>query len=269
MDFTKFKPALSRYAALVVTGGSSGIGAEMIQRFHQAAPDTRIFNLSRSQPDAGPAQNQLEHIPCDLTDSDSLTTAEKTLLARLAALSDGPLLVINNSGIGHFGLFQEIEREKHLKVIDLNIRGTVDITLRLLPELLKRGGDIMTIASTSAYQPTPKLSTYGATKSFLMHWSLALSEDLRGTGVRTLVVCPGPTRTAFLDAAGIDQQAKAPMGFQTTGQVAWASYHALAKGRPLVVPGIANRLLATVSALGPKRLSARVAAHIMDTGHGS
>lgn len=254
---------------MIITGGSSGIGAEILSRFRQTAPGTPIINLSRSRPETAGETAGLEHISCDLTDTQSLQAAVDRVKTSLGSIPPGPILLVNNSGIGHFGLFQDIELEKHLKVIDLNIRGTVDITLRLLPALLERGGDIMTIASTSAYQPTPRLSTYGATKSFLMHWSLAIAEDLRGTGVRTLVVCPGPTRTAFLDAAGIDQGVKAPMGFQTTEQVVWSSFRALEKRRHLVVPGLANRLLATVSALGPKWLSARVAARMMDLGERS
>lgn len=89
-------------------------------------------------------------------------------------------------------------------MIDLNVRAVVDLSSRLLPVILPRGGTIVTIASTAAFQPTPFLATYGATKAFVRNWSLALNEDLRGIKVRTLTVCPGPTRSNFFKAAGFE-----------------------------------------------------------------
>ena len=87
-------------------------------------------------------------------------------------------------------------------MIDLNVRAVVQLTGRLLPLLKARGGAIVNVASTAAFQPTPWMATYGATKAFVLNWSLALNQDLRGTGVRVLVVCPGTTETEFFKRAG-------------------------------------------------------------------
>ncbi|MDP4694598.1 MAG: SDR family NAD(P)-dependent oxidoreductase, partial [Opitutales bacterium] len=107
-------------------------------------------------------------------------------------------------GYGDYGRMPDLDIGKQLNMIDLNVRAVVDLTTRLLPQLLERGGAIVNIASTSAFQPTPFLATYGATKAFVLNWTLALNEDLRGTSVRALAICPGPTRSNFYKSAGFE-----------------------------------------------------------------
>ncbi|MFP6899645.1 MAG: SDR family NAD(P)-dependent oxidoreductase [Opitutales bacterium] len=93
--------------------------------------------------------------------------------------------------------------EKLGAVIDLNVRGAVHLTALLLPFLKNRGGAIVNICSLAAFQPTPFVSVYGASKAFLLHWSLSLREELRWTEVAVLAACPGPIRTNFFRAAGL------------------------------------------------------------------
>ncbi|MEO0508822.1 MAG: SDR family NAD(P)-dependent oxidoreductase [Verrucomicrobiota bacterium] len=264
MDFESLRQFFSRYSAVVITGESSGIGAGMLNRLLELIPSTLLINVSRSCPEGfGESSNRL-HFACNLLHSEAIQVAHGKILEALQGAPNGPILFINNSGVGYVGKFHQLSLEQHLTVIDLNIRGTVNLTMRLLPELVKRGGDILTIASTSAFQPTPRFTTYGASKSFLMHWSLAMSEDLRGTDVHTLVVCPGPTRTPFIHAAGINEDAPLPSGFQTVDEVVFSSLRALKKRKRLHTPGFWNRILAGISAPAPKWLSTRVAARIMD-----
>ena len=122
---------------------------------------------------------------------------------------EGKILLINNSGFGDYGKFDQLDNDKQLNMLDLNIRAVVDLTQRLMPKLLERGGVVLNVASTAAFQPTPYLATYGATKAFVLNWSLAINEDLRGTGVRAIAVCPGPTRSNFFQRAGFETP---PMG---------------------------------------------------------
>ena len=145
---------------------------------------------------------------------------------------------------------------KQLQMIDLNVRALVELTGRLLPALQARGGAVVNIASTAAFQPTPYMATYGASKAFVLHWTLALSEDLRESKVRTLAVCPGPTRTNFFHAAGF---ASPPMQGGINGaldmsadQVAERALVALARGQTLLVTGWKNKLIAFVGSKTPK-----------------
>ncbi|WP_269523873.1 SDR family NAD(P)-dependent oxidoreductase [Coraliomargarita parva] len=262
MDFRANSSHFSEYGALVISGGSSGIGLGCLQKFRALCPRARVYNLSRSRP-PGFVDNALnQHLACDLSQLGSIEGALQRL-GELLADSSGRILLINNSGIGTNGRFQDIEPALHLAVVDLNIKGTVALTIGLLPLLTERGGKIVTIASTSAYQPTPRLTTYGAGKSFLLHWSLALGEDLAGSGVDTLAVCPGPTWTAFVEKAGFGSSPKALWGFQTVEAVVGEIFRAIAKGKRMVVTGWINRILASVSSIAPIRWSARVAGWIV------
>ena len=192
---------LKRAAIIVITGGSSGIGAALIKAILKLSPDCYICNLSRSKPDFFIGKNGL-HLPTDLADVKSLSRTAEDLAARLEQTPPGELILINNSGFGDYGRMGELEPGKQLQMIDVNVRALVELTGHLLPALQARGGVVVNIASTAAFQPTPYLSTYGATKAFVLHWTLALNEDLRGSKVRALAVCPGPTRSNFFRAAG-------------------------------------------------------------------
>jgi short-subunit dehydrogenase len=154
-------------------------------------------------------------------------------------------------------------RGHQLEMIDVNVRAVVDLTNRLLPELRKRGGAVINIASTAAFQPTAYLATYGATKAFVLHWSLALNEELRGSGVRALAVCPGPTSTEFFKRAGLKQSAVSDRVGQTCDDVIETTLRALASGRAQVVSGWGNWFVAAFSSRLPKPWAARVGAAIL------
>jgi short-subunit dehydrogenase len=175
----------------------------------------------------------------------------------------GRILLINNSGFGAFGAFPEPNLHRQLEMIDVNVRAVVELTGLLLPLLRRRGGVIMNIASTIAYQPSAFAATYGATKAFVLHWTLALNEELRGTNVRALAVCPGTTKTEFFQTAGLGQGAVMESFSMTTDEVVTCAFQALAKGRAQVVPGWLNKLYTFAGARLPKPLVARLAGKIL------
>src|SRR5208282_1024485 len=153
----------------------------------------------------------------------------------------GKILLVNNSGFGAYGRFPEPSVDHQLEMLDVNIRAVVQLTGSLLPALKARGGAVVTIASTAAFQPTAYLSAYGASKAFVLHWSLALNEELRGTGVRTLAVCPGPTSTDFFRRAGLSEKSVPDAFGETSEQVVLASLRAIAAGKAMVVSGWRNK----------------------------
>ena len=162
-----------RFSVIIITGGSSGIGCSIIKAIRKIAPDVQMCNLSRSNPDIFLGDNG-KHYPVDLSDAQALAEAAEALKARIDFAREGEVLLVNNSGFGDYGRFPDMEIGKQLTMIDLNVRAVVDLSARLLPAILPRGGTIVTIASTAAFQPTPYLTTYGATKAFVRNWSLAL-----------------------------------------------------------------------------------------------
>lgn len=148
-------------------------------------------------------------------------------------------------------------------MVDVNIRAIVQLTGLLLPALRTRGGAVVTIASTAAFQPTPYAATYGASKAFVLHWTLALNEELRGSTVRALAVCPGPTRTRFFQTAGLRDGAVSPNMSMTSDEVVTLAMKALARGRAQVVTGWKNKIYAFAAAKLPKPFTARLGAKVL------
>lgn len=258
------QPILANFAAVIVTGGSSGIGKSFIELGGSLRPGLVFCNLSRRPPAIPLPELKLRHFPCDFAQPGALAAAVPDLVAHLEREAPrGEILLINNSGFGTYGVFPEPNVRENLEMLDVNIRALVELTGALLPLLRRRGGAVLTVASTAAFQPTPYLATYGATKAFVLHWTLALNEEWRGTNLRALAVCPGPTATEFFHRAGLRAGSVPDAMSMTSAQVVTAAYQALAAGRSLVVTGWKNRLLAALSSLLPKPWVARVSAGIL------
>ena len=257
---------LKHTSVIIVTGGSSGIGCSIIKAIKNLAPTSTLCNLSRSKPGDFFDQHGI-HIATDLSDSKAVAAAAAQLNIIIAEAEAGEVLLINNSGFGDYGRLQDLDRTKQLQMIDLNVRAVVDLTAHLLPQMLERGGCVVNVASTASFQPTAYLATYGAAKAFVLNWTLALGEDLRGTKVRTLAVCPGPTRSNFFKSAGFEtppmQEGVSLTPDMTSEQVADLTLQALAKGKSLLVTGWRNKLIAFFGSKFPIIVVTRVGAAIL------
>jgi uncharacterized protein len=261
---TSVADALSSYAVIIVTGGSSGIGKAFIERVHCVNQNAVVCNLSRREPKIIFSQLKLRHVPCDLSDFKQIERAAAEVLKIVREEApQGKILLVNNSGFGGYGRSEELPRAHQTEMIDVNVRALVDLTALLMPELKARGGVVVNIASTAAFQPTAFMAVYGATKAFVLHWSLALGEELRGSGVDVLAVCPGPTATEFFNRAGMKKGAVSDRWGQTSEEVVDESLRALARGRRQVVTGWVNWLMAAFSSRLPKPFGARVAAVVL------
>jgi uncharacterized protein len=161
---------------------------------------------------------------------------------------NAPRLLVNNAGFGTVGLFTEVDVGTHVAMIDVHILASVRLTHAMLPTMLAQGrGAIINVSSIGAFLPTPGNVTYGATKAYLLSYSRALAEELRGTGVRVQALVPGFTRTEFYETpkyAGFDPGQIPGALIMTTDEVVQASLRALAKGRVVCIPGVQNRAFA-------------------------
>lgn len=263
MRAEKLTRELDQYALVVVTGGSSGIGQSFIRTFANLRYRGLVCNLSRSDPGRFLEDAGVQHIPTDLTVADDLNAAKRSLQSILAGLGNGKIMLVNNSGFGSGGRFPRQGMEHHLNMLDLNVRALVDLSGWFLPVMRERGGAIVNIASTAAFQPTPMLATYGATKAFVLHWSLALSYELRHSGVQVLCVCPGPTRSAFFRRAGYEEAPRSPGRGMEPDRVARETLVALIRRRVLVVNGLRNRLIASMMELLPSVFQVRLAGAVL------
>lgn len=258
------REALQTFSAVVVTGGSSGIGKSFIELCGTLRPELVFCNLSRTAPVIKSSQLKLSHIGCDLSDAAAVkrgAEAVREWLSREAPA--GRVLLINNSGFGAYGSFPEPNLSHQLELLDVNIRALVELTGRLLPELKRRGGVVMNVASTAAFQPTPYMATYGASKAFVLHWTLALDAELKGSGVRAIAVCPGPTKTEFFRRAGLKKGSVGEGLSMSAEAVAEAALRAMGSGKSLVVTGWKNKVSAMVGGMAPKRVATWVAEKVV------
>ncbi len=261
-----YENALAPFTVTVVTGGSSGMGKTFISLLAEANPRMAFCNLSRRAPTGlpGGVEKRLLHVACDLGKADR--RAEAMGEAERFIRRDhyrSKVLLINNSGFGSCGNFSDAECAGQLDMVQVNVAAVVELTARLLPVLRERGGAVINVASLAAFQPTPYMATYGASKAFLLHWSLALHEELRPHGIPVQALCPGPTATDFFRRVGYSQRVVDDRLSLSPEAVVRASLRGLARRRALVVPGWRNKLIAAVTGHLPRVFVAHVTARLL------
>lgn len=149
-------------------------------------------------------------------------------------------------------------------MLRLNMEAVTRLTLFCAKRFRERGhGRILNIASTGAFQPCPWLAVYGATKAYVLSFSEALSEELKGTGVTVTAFCPGPTRTNFGTSAGLEEDSPFDEYAQDVRPVARAALDAAFRGAPVEIEGWLNRLVAVVAQVAPRALTRKIAGKIL------
>jgi short-subunit dehydrogenase len=189
-----------------------------------------------------------------------LATAEGRAACR-AALDAAPVppeVVVLNAGFGTRGALWQLEREREVAEVELNCAAVLDLAAHALPGLVERGrGAVVVVSSAAAFQPVPFTATYAATKAFGLRLAEALAEELRGTGVRVVAVCPGPTRTEFSTGVGAGFGRWVPR--ERPERVVGATWRALDRGRTRVATGPLARISEAAARLLPRGPVVRVA----------
>jgi hypothetical protein len=227
---------------LILAGRDEARLAEVLRRIQQRAPGS-----------------QVEMVVGDL----GTETGIQNLIAVLSRREIDVL--VNNAGFGTYGPLAEIDTDRDHDLVAVNVDALVRLTHAVLPGMLERGrGGILNVASLIAYQPAPYQATYGASKAFVLSFSQALWAETRGTGVTVTALSPGPTRTSFVDALGADVSNVAIYKRLAPPEpVVAAGLRALDRGRPVVVPGWRNWLLANVARVSPGRIATFVSGRLL------
>jgi short-subunit dehydrogenase len=175
-------------------------------------------------------------------------------------------MLINNAGFATYGSFDSLDAERDQQEIMLNVAAVVDLTHRFLPAMLaRRSGSIINVASTAAFQPIPYMAVYGASKAFVLSFSEALWGEYRSKGIRVLALCPGATSTNFFNAVGTED---AGLGAKETPEkVVQVALQALERGRPSVISGRRNFLMAHSVRFAPRGFVVRMGGRAMQPGH--
>ena len=245
---------------VLITGASGGLGAAFADLL--APTGARLF-LTARRPEAldavaasaRAAGADVETLRLDLTAPGGIASLVGELEARGLAIDH----LINNAGIGLVGRGDATAVEEQLRVVDLNVRATTELALRVLPGMVARGrGGVLNVASIGAFQGLPWLSTYGGSKAYVLGWSEALHVEMRGTGVRCCCLCPGPVDTGWFDAAHLDSPPLHAV-MQGAEAVARAGLRGYARNRSHVMSGTIARASAWLTRAVPRAVAARAA----------
>lgn len=249
----------------LVTGASSGIGAEYARALRARGEALVLVARRRDRLDSLAAELGGEPavvvVAADLARDGAAELLKKMLDDRGLSV-DG---LVNCAGLGLTGPFAEQPLPVIRAMCDVNMRALVELTRALLPPMLeRRRGRIVNVASTAAFQPIPYLAVYAATKAFVLSFTEALGDELRGTGIQVQALCPGITATEFLDVSETGRGLRVrQLPMMTPRQVVQASLDGLERGRLRAVVGLPNRVLGFLAQrLAPGRLARGVAGYL-------
>jgi short-subunit dehydrogenase len=242
----------------LITGASSGIGLAFAQEL--ATNKTNLILVARSQDKLDTlaqqlqkeASNEVAVIVQDLTEPQAGQKVYDTVLDLGLSVD----LLINNAGFGDYGAFAERELSRQLEMIQLNVTVLVELTHLFLSQMQQRGdGSIINVASIAGFQALPYLSTYAATKAFVLSFTEALWAENKEKGINCLALCPGPTESNFFEAAQFPQtfKNKSNSGMISATTVVKEALHALKQKKSNVVTGgLGNNVIVNASRFLPR-----------------
>ena len=242
--------------SVLITGASGGIGYELAKLFARDRHNLVLVarsgdKLAQVAAELQPHGITVRTIPLDL----AALQARKFLFDQLQREGISVDILINNAAFGMFGEFAQMAESEILGQLDLNIIALTELTRLFLPAMIRRrSGRIMNVASTAGFQPGPLMAVYYATKAYVISFSEAIANELRGSGVTVTCFCPGATHTGFAQRAGIDKSRLFKFGAMSAEKVALDGYRAVMEGRGLAISGAHNWLVAESTRFAPRKM---------------
>jgi short-subunit dehydrogenase len=250
----------------LVTGASSGLGTEFARQLAARGSDLVLVARSAGRLTALADELQARHqvtartLPADLSLAD-----EVSRVAAFTATTQIDVLV-NNAGFGTYGNFAGLDSGREHAEVMVNAVAAVDLAHAVLPGMLaRRSGGIITVASSIAFQPSPRQAIYGATKAFTLAFSEALWAETRDSGIRILALCPGPVATGYFASLG-DQAATTSIIYRHAADpadIVRAGLRGFDHDSMTVIPGLRTRLLAQGHRFFPRTVMARMAGKML------
>lgn len=253
----------------LITGASSGIGHELAKLF--ALDRFDLVLVARDAPRLEKIADALRRIylvgVTVISKDLSQPTAAEEIYREVQRKGVEVDILVNNAGFNVYGPFWETDAQKELQMIQVHIATLTHLTKLFLPGMIQRHfGKILNVGSTASFTPGPLDAVYCASKAYVLSFSDAIAEELRGTGVTVTTLCPGPTKTEFAERAHMTDAKVFQGELSSAAEVAKAGYRALMRGRTSVVVGTGNKLLTFSVRLTPRDLVARIAKSILSRG---
>jgi uncharacterized protein len=254
----------------LVTGASSGIGAELAREAAKDGHDVVLVARRRAPMEAlaaelKPTGAEITVIPADLGKPGGAAELMNIVDQRGIVIDT----LINNAGLGDTGRFDREDPEKISSMLQVNIVGLTELTRLVLPKMVARGrGRVMLVSSTAAFQPGPGMAVYYATKSYVLSFGRAIGYELKRTGVTVTTLCPGATTTEFAQVAHMEGSAllEGPMPVMSAAEVARQGYAALKAGRPQIITGLLNGIIAMSTRFTPTFVLLAIASYLNKGG---
>ncbi|HET9979122.1 MAG TPA: SDR family oxidoreductase [Ktedonobacterales bacterium] len=249
----------------LITGASSGIGAAMARVF--ASEGYGLALVARTESALNALADELRAtygVPVTVVPRDlAQPAAAQAIFETLQQANVTVDALVNNAGFASYGPFAQADLRNELNEMQVNMVALTALTRLFLPGMVERGrGGVLNVASTAAFQPGPGMAVYFASKAFVLSFSEALAYEVRGAGVHVTALCPGGTQSAFFDRAQMQNSRYVRSHLMDAATVARAGYEGLRRGRPVVIPGKRNRLLALGARLFPRPVVTRVSARL-------
>lgn len=242
----------------LVTGASSGIGLELARVLAREGHD--LVLVARREPELRALADDLKTrygadstvVAADL----SVSQGARDVYDAVSAAGLPIEVLVNSAGLGGHGRFSETDAATEQRTLAVNVVALTDMTKLFLPAMANRGsGRVLNVASTAGFQPGPFMAVYYASKAYVLSFTEALAEELKGTGVTATALCPGVVPTGFQDAAEMSDDLpllKSP-GAKSAEFVAQAAYDGMMRGRRIVIPGALNKIGVQSLRVSPRR----------------
>jgi short-subunit dehydrogenase len=259
-------PNEGRRLTALVTGASSGIGAEIARVLAEHGHNLVLVARRAERLEALRAELEQRHgisalvIPADLSGSNTAQELYNDVSKRKIEID----ILVNNAGFNVYGPFTETDLETERRMIQVNVVAVVELTKRFARDMVRRGfGRILNLGSTGSFAPAPLDSLYAASKAFVLSFSEALAEELKGTGVAVTILCPGPTETEFAARAGMLETKIFSGRLMLAQRVAAIGYRVMMRGQTTVIAGLANQFQIWSMRFALRALVAKVAKGLM------
>lgn len=245
----------------LITGATSGIGYELAKLF--AKDKNNLIIVGRDTERLKEVKAELEEVnSIKIYSVEADLKLEASVEKVIKFVDENNLTVenlVNNAGFGSFGHFHEVDTEKDLDMIKVNIYALTRLTKSFLPKIIELGkGGVLNVASTAAFAPGPKMSVYYATKAYVLSLTEALGEELKDTNIRITALCPGPVKTNFQSRAEVVKSEKAKKYMMDAETVAYIGYKDYFRGKLIVIPGLKNKFMIQALRIAPRSIIRKI-----------
>ncbi len=248
-------------AYALITGASSGIGLELARVFAAHGHDVILVARSAEKLDALAAELMRDHhvtavsLPCDLSEPDAAERLHKTTCEAGYAVDN----LVNSAGFGDWAGFLDSDWDRQAQMVQVNVTALMQMTYLYGNDMRDAGfGHILNLSSVAAFYAGPYMADYYASKGYVLQFSEAVAEELRGTGVTVTALCPGPTRSGFEAGSKMGKGARMfkVLPASSSAAVARRGYAAMQRGRHIVQQHALIAVMNVWARVAPRRLAA-------------